>query len=276
MTALPPEASAAGAAERTLTGVWLGRRAYGALYALQLELLEARKRGAIGDVFLALEHEPVITMGRGARAEDLLANETLLRERGIALEKTDRGGEVTLHAPGQLVGYPIVSLAPDRQDVRRYVRDLSATVRELLEPYGVQAGEIADLIGIWVDGARPSVWPGVEQARAPQKIGAIGVRLSRWISMHGFALNLSTDLELFRLIVPCGITEYGVCSLASLGIAAPSPQQLAPEAHAILSRRLGRQRGQWVDLSELPLSAVSEWLEAAAASPAGSKRVLAD
>jgi lipoyl(octanoyl) transferase len=254
------------AAVRTLTGLWLGRRPYAALYSLQLELLELRKRGAIGDVFLALEHEAVITQGRGARPEHLLANETLLRERGIELATTDRGGEVTLHAPGQLVGYPIVSLAPDRQDVRRYVRDLSATLRELLEPYGVQAGEIADLIGVWVDGARPSVWPGVEQARAPQKIAAIGVRLSRWISMHGFAVNLSTDLELFRLIVPCGITEYGVCSLASLGIAAPSPRELAPEAHAILSRRLGRARGPWVDLSELSLAALPEWLQARAES----------
>jgi len=253
-------AAVSSGAERVLTGVWLGRRPYAALYSLQLELLELRKQGAIGDLFLALEHEPVITMGRGARSEDLLANEALLRERGIALEKTDRGGEITLHAPGQLVGYPIVSLAPDRQDVRRYVRDLSATVRELIEPYGVQAGEIAQLIGIWVDGTRPSVWPGVEQARAPQKIGAIGVRLSRWVSMHGFALNLSTDLELFRLIVPCGIREYGVCSLASLGIAAPSPRQLAPAAHVILSRRLGRVCGEWLDLSELSLSAVPERL----------------
>jgi lipoyl(octanoyl) transferase len=267
-TSAQPGAVVARGGERTLTGVWLGRRPYAALYSLQLELLELRKRGAIGDVFLALEHEPVITMGRGARPEHLLANEALLRERGIALEKTDRGGELTLHAPGQLVAYPIVSLAPDRQDVRRYVRDLSATVRELLEPYGVQAGEIASLIGIWVDGARPSVWPGVEQARAPQKIGAIGVRLSRWISMHGFALNLSTDLELFRLIVPCGISEYGVCSLASLGIVAPSPRQLAPDAHAILSRRLGRQRGEWLDLSELALSAVPEWLGTGAPSGA--------
>jgi len=195
----------------------------------------------------------VITLGRGARPEHLLANEELLRERGIALEQTDRGGEVTLHAPGQLVGYPIVGLAPDRQDVRRYVRDLSATLRELLVPYGVQSGEIPELIGVWVDSARPGVWPGVEQARAPQKIAAIGVRLSRWVSMHGFALNLSLDLELYRLIVPCGITEYGVCSLASLGLPAPSPRELAAVAHRVLSQRLGRATAQWLDLSELPL-----------------------
>jgi len=247
--------------ERILHGVWLGRRPYAAMYALQLELLELRKQGAIGDVFLGLEHEPVITLGRGARPEHLLTDAEQLRERGVAVEKTDRGGEITLHAPGQLVGYPIVGLAPDRQDVRRYVRDLTATVRELIAPYGVQAGEIPELIGVWVDGAQPGVWPGVEQARAPQKIGAIGVRLSRWVSMHGFALNLSLDLSLYRSIVPCGITEYGVCSLASLGLGSVSARQLAPEAQRILSERLGRARGEWFDLSELPLAELPGWLQ---------------
>jgi lipoyl(octanoyl) transferase len=140
------------------------------------------------------------------------------------------------------------------------VRDLSATLRELLVPYGVQSGEIAELIGVWVDSAHPGVWPGVEQARAPQKIAAIGVRLSRWVSMHGFALNLSLDLELYRLIVPCGITEYGVCSLASLGLPAPSPYELAAVAHGLLSQRLGRAAGQWLDLSELPLGELPQRL----------------
>jgi lipoyl(octanoyl) transferase len=245
---------------RALTGVWLGRRPYAATYALQLELMELRKRNAIGDVLLCLEHEPVITLGRGAQPEHLLASAELLQERGIALEKTDRGGEITLHAPGQLVGYPIVSLAPDRQDVRRYVRDLSATVRELLAAHGVQAGEIQGLIGVWVDGAAPSVWPGVEQARAPQKIAAIGVRLSRWVSLHGFALNLDLDLSLFRLIVPCGISQYGVCSLASLGQHAPTPRELAPDAHGVLAARLGRARGEWLDLAGLPLAEVRSTL----------------
>jgi lipoyl(octanoyl) transferase len=243
--------------------LWLGRRPYAPMYALQLELFELRKRGAIGDVLLCLEHEPVITLGRGARPEHLLAGAGLLAERGIALEKTDRGGEITLHAPGQLVGYPIVNLAPDRCDVRRYVRDLSGTLRDLLEPYAIRAGEIAGLVGVWVDGADPSVWPGVEQARAPQKIAAIGVRLSRWVSMHGFALNLSLDLDLFRLIVPCGITQYGVCSLASLGAAAPSARELAPLAQQRVSARLGRELGPFTDVSELPLAELPRWLEGA-------------
>jgi lipoyl(octanoyl) transferase len=205
-----------------LTGLWLGRRPYAATYALQLELLELRKQRAIGDVVLCLEHEPVITLGRGARPEHLLASEAEFAERGILVERSDRGGEITLHAPGQLVAYPIVALPPGRQDVRRYVRDLSATMRELIAPFGVQAGEITDLIGVWVDSAQPSVWPGEGNARAPQKIGAIGVRLSRWVSMHGFALNLNPDLSLYQLIVPCGVTAYGVCSLASLGRPAPA------------------------------------------------------
>jgi lipoyl(octanoyl) transferase len=254
--------------ERALTGLWLGRRPYAPLYALQLELLELRKRGAIGDVVLCLEHEPVITLGRGARAAHLLASEAELRDRGIALERTDRGGEITLHAPGQLVGYPIVSLAPERCDVRRYVRDLSASVSAALAAYGVQAGEAAGLVGVWVDGASPGVWPGLEQARAPQKIGAIGVRLSRWVTLHGFALNLAIDLELFRLIVPCGISQYGVCSLASLGITPPSARELGPRLHEQLSARLGRSRGAWVDLSERPLGELPAWLARHAPAPA--------
>lgn len=258
---------------RVLTGAWLGRRPYAPVYALQLELMELRKRGAIGDVFLGLEHEPVITLGRGAQPEHLLASAEHLRERGIALEKTDRGGEITLHAPGQLVGYPIVSLSPDRQDVRRYVRDLTGTLRELLAVRGVEAGEIPELIGVWVDAAGFGAWPGLEQAKAPQKIAAIGVRLSRWVSMHGFALNLELDLSLYRLIVPCGITQYGVCSLASLGLSAPTPEELAPEAHGVLARRLGRAAGEWLDLSALPLEAVQPRLQSAApASSAGEER----
>jgi len=253
-----------------LTGLWLGRRPYAATYALQLELMELRKQRKIGDLVLCLEHEPVITLGRGARPEHLLASEAEFAERGISVERSDRGGEITLHAPGQLVAYPIVALPPGRQDVRRYVRDLSATMRDLIAPFGVQSGEITGLIGVWVDTAQAGVWPGEAQARAPQKIGAIGVRLSRWVSMHGFALNLSPDLSLYRLIVPCGVTAYGVCSLASLGRPAPEASVLAPRAQRALAERLGQVPAEFLDVSEAPLAELGAWLSSSGARAAAS------
>jgi lipoyl(octanoyl) transferase len=245
-----------------LTGVWLGRRGYAATYALQRELFEGVKQGALGNLALCLEHEPVITLGRGARPEHLLVSREVLREQGIDVEDTDRGGEITLHAPGQLVCYPIVRLAPDRCDVRRYVKDLIACMNELISPLGLQAGELPGLVGLWIDAAQPSLWPGPEQVRSPMKIGAIGVRLSRWVSMHGFALNLEPDLSLFRLIVPCGVTEYGVCSVASLVGEAPAAVEVAPRACAILGRRLERPLGAFLDAAAVPMDELAAWLGA--------------
>lgn len=248
---------------RELTGVWLGRRRYGASYRMQLELFEARKRGEIGDVMLCLEHEPVITLGRGAKAEHLLDSREVLAARGVEVEVSDRGGEITLHAPGQLVAYPIVGLAPERCDVRRYVKDLTMTMREIIARHGIDAGEMPGLIGLWVDAARPGAWPGATEAREPVKIGAIGVRISRWITMHGFALNLTTDLALYRSIVPCGVTTYGVGSMASLGAAAPDPSDLAPLAWLDLAARLGRQAINFLDASDIPDHELGAWLTAA-------------
>jgi lipoyl(octanoyl) transferase len=222
-----------------LRTLWLGRAPYAAVHDLQQQLLDARKAGAISDTVLFVEHEPTITLGRGATADHLLTSEASLAEAGIALVATGRGGDVTLHAPGQLVCYPILDLHPDRLDVRRYVQDLNRVMMALAQSYGIHSGVIEKYIGLWADQAAPDKWTGVEHAGTPVKIGAIGVRISRWVTMHGFAFNLSTDLALFRLIVPCGITEFGVGSVASLTGAAPSVRSAAERALPLLCEVFG-------------------------------------
>jgi lipoyl(octanoyl) transferase len=221
--------------KRRLHGAWLGRRPYDMVHALQLELHAARRSGHIGDTVLFLEHDPVITLGRGGHVKHLLTSEPELAALGVSLVHTGRGGDVTLHAPGQLVCYPILDLNPDRRDVRRYVGDLALTMQRLARHYGVDAGTHSRYIGLWVDRASSSRWPGEANATQPAKLGAIGVRLSRWVTMHGFAFNLSTNLDLFRLIVPCGIAEFGVASIQTLTGGSP----LAIEAAALALDALG-------------------------------------
>ena len=232
---------------RQLHGIWLGRRRYAPVHALQERLFEARREGTIGDTVLFLEHEPVVTFGRGAKEGHLLGGEAALQRAGIDLYRTGRGGDVTLHAPGQLVAYPILDLSPERRDVRRYVKDLAETMRRVLSAHGTQAGLIDEYVGLWVDGESPGTWPGQAAARAPLKIGAIGVRISRWITMHGFALNLANDLALYRHIVPCGISEHGVTSLAALTGEAPAVREAAESALAALGDVLGAATGRLSD-----------------------------
>jgi lipoyl(octanoyl) transferase len=219
---------------RRFTAHWLGRVRYVEALALQERLLEARVRGAIGDTLLLLEHDPVVTLGRSAHDANVLVPRDRLARLGVDIHETGRGGDVTFHGPGQLVAYPIFDLSPDRCDVRRYVRDLASVMIELAGEHGVAASFLPGdpkLIGVWVDRASPSKWKGDPRepggATQPAKIGAIGVRLSRWITMHGLAFNVSTDLSGFGLIVPCGISHYGVTSLADLGIAPPPVQAVA-------------------------------------------------
>lgn len=241
---------------RTLQAYWLGTRPYAPIHDLMEALHGLRRSFGIGDVVLLLEHHPVITLGRGAKPEHLLAGEPELRRRGIALAKTGRGGDVTLHAPGQLIAYPIVDLRPDRQDVRRYVQALTRAMQRLVQPFGIDGGALDGKIGLWVDETSVGHWPGEENARQPKKIGAIGVRISRWVTGHGFALNLSTDLSLFQWIVPCGIREHGVTSVESLRAetsrAPATAEQLATPAHHALAVELGAEPTVLHDWAQLP------------------------
>ncbi len=189
---------------RTLTVHRLGRVEYQDGLRLQTLFARARKEGKVGDVLLLLEHPPLLTLGRGASRDDVLASPELLEARGVEVHETDRGGEVTYHGPGQIVGYPILDLAPDRKDVRRHVRSVEEGMIRALAEHGIEAGRIAK----W-----PGVWVGSESAGDARKIGAVGVHIARWITTHGFALNVNAALEDFQLIVPCGIREAGVTSM---------------------------------------------------------------
>ena len=163
--------------------------------------MSERQRDAIADQLLLLEHPPVITRGVRAGADNVLASPDMLRQRGVEVHDARRGGDVTYHGPGQLVGYPNLLLKPDRCDVHRYVRDLEEVLIRTVAGFGVRATRIEGLTGVWVGN---------------DKLAAIGVRLSRWVTSHGFALNVTTDLDDFALIRPCGLVDRGVTSLARL------------------------------------------------------------
>jgi len=217
------------------------------IHDLQEQLVLARMEGRIGDTILLLEHDAVVTLGRNARRENVLYTDEALAKNGVDLHPTARGGDVTYHGPGQLVCYPILDLAPDRCDVRRYVRTLAETMILVLRDNGVEAGTVSGMIGVWADKKAPGVWGGEPWASEIAKVGAIGVRLSRWITMHGFALNLTIDPAQFQWIVPCGIPDHGVTSLAELTGKSPSVRDAALGLGTHLSRGLGIAVGPVVD-----------------------------
>ena len=170
--------------------------------ATQYDLARRRQAGDVPDTLLLLEHPPTITLGRGTVESDLVTTEAELLVRGISVERVDRGGEITYHGPGQLVGYPILDLREHGQDLHRYLRDLEEVLIRTLAAYGLAGGRVAGRTGVWVGG---------------DKIAAIGIKVSRWVSLHGWALNVTTDLTPYRRdFVPCGIRDAGVTSLAEL------------------------------------------------------------
>jgi lipoyl(octanoyl) transferase len=213
---------------------YLGLTPYAEALALQQSLVEARKQGDIPDTLLLLEHPHVITLGRAAKPANVLADEETRAAKGVELFETGRGGDVTYHGPGQLVGYPIISLAPEAQDVRRYVRNLEEVLIRAARDFGVEAGRISGLTGAWVN---------------DEKLAAIGVRISRWVTMHGFAFNVTTDLDYFGLIVPCGITDHGVTSLQKiLGTLVEMEvvaQSVAHHFGEVFNRQMSVVGGQW-------------------------------
>jgi lipoyl(octanoyl) transferase len=245
-----------------LVGFYLGRRDYLPTLQLMERLFEGRRQGGLGDLVLLLEHPAVITLGRGAHEENILSSGEQLRNLGVQVVETGRGGDVTLHAPGQLIAYPIIDLKPDRCDVRKYVQSLTAVMNELIRAYGLEGGTIKELIGLWVDQAQRDAFPGQDNLKDPAKIGAIGVRISRWVTSHGFALNLSTNLELFRLIVPCGIKQYGVTSVQRLTLATPDLKETAQLALRQLNLHWGAEQPCWVDLEHLPSEQLDDAIEA--------------
>src|SRR5258708_39882588 len=195
----------------------LGRMRYGEALDIQRDLVARRKTGEIPDQLLVVEHPHVLTLGRNGHLENVLASEDVLRRAGIEFHHTDRGGDITYHGPGQIVGYPIFDLREWKRDVVAYVRAVEQAIIDAIAQFGVQATRIPGLTGVWVEG---------------KKIAAIGVHISRWVTSHGFALNHTTDLSYFQYIVPCGLTRPGT-SLRDLGVDVPREEALAALTRAV-------------------------------------------
>lgn len=186
---------------RSLSVERMGRIAYGPMHDIQRERQRDIIDGRAGDALFLLEHEPVITLGKNTGDGHVLASADMLATRGVEVHETGRGGDVTFHGPGQLVGYPIIQMQEGEKDIRRFVWKVEELVVRVCADFGVAAERVDGLRGVWVGN---------------EKVGAVGIRVSRWTSLHGFALNVSTDLSFFDLIVPCGIEDKGVTSLERL------------------------------------------------------------
>ncbi|MFZ0641691.1 MAG: lipoyl(octanoyl) transferase LipB [Candidatus Acidiferrales bacterium] len=227
----------------------LGLVPYGPACALQTCLVEARKAGAIPDVLLLCEHPHVITLGRNGKREHLRANERLLAQMNVTFHPSDRGGDITYHGPGQIVGYPILDLAQHRRDVRWYVNQLEEVMIRASADFDVAARRVPDLHGIWVD-----------TAAGEEKLAALGVHLSRWVTSHGFAYNVSTDLRYFDLIVPCGIPGKRATSLERVLDRAVSSEEIRPKLISHFGQIFDRE------MITMPRAALEEKLENHAAA----------
>ena len=216
---------------KTALVVHLGLVEYGAAWDLQRRIVAARKAGAVPDVLLLCEHPHVITLGRNGKLVNLRASDRVLRQMEVSFFETDRGGDITYHGPGQIVGYPIVNLAEIRRDVAWYMRSLEEAMIRATAEFGIPSRRVAGRTGVWVDAPAES---GGEE-----KLAAIGVHLSRWVTSHGFAYNVSTDLRYFDLIVPCGIAGKRATSLEKLLGHSVKMEEVSPRIAAHLGELLG-------------------------------------
>src|SRR5665213_1514466 len=226
----------------------LGFVEYGAAWELQCRVVAARKAGTVPDVLLLCEHPHVITLGRNGKLGNLRAPENMLRQMGVSFFETDRGGDITYHGPGQVVGYPILNLAEIRRDVGWYVRSLEESMIRATAEFGISAGRMPGLTGVWVDAAARRAGGGVEDGKEvkegkegedAEKLAAIGVHISRWVTSHGLAYNVTTDLRYFDLIVPCGIAGKRATSLEKLLGRRVETRQAAARISAHLAEILG-------------------------------------
>jgi lipoyl(octanoyl) transferase len=235
-----------------MTACWivdLGLIGYEEAFALQRRSVAARKADAIGDVLLLCEHPHVITLGRSGKRENLLASERVLAQKGVEFHATNRGGDITYHGPGQIVGYPVIQLAAIRRDVVWYVRMLEEVMIRTCGDFGIAARREEGKTGAWVPPQKPEEKKDSPQRAqssqsseaAAEKIGAIGVHISRWVTSHGFAFNVATDLRYFELIVPCGIAERKATSLEKVLGRAVKRNEAAPKIVEHFGEIFGRE-----------------------------------
>src|SRR6266571_4754815 len=231
----------------------LGLIGYEESLALQQRLVAARKAGAIEDVLLLCEHPHVITLGRSGKRQNLLVSEQVLRQKGVEYFESSRGGDITYHGPGQMVGYPVLNLGAIRRDVVWYVRMLEEAMIRATAEFGITAERVAGKTGIWV-----------KSGDTEEKLAAIGVHISRWVTSHGFAYNVSTDLRYFDLIVPCGIADRKATSLEKLLGRSVEQVEVVPR----IARHLGELFG--LEMQEASKKELLERLEHAERSVAVS------
>ena len=249
--------------DTTCRVILLGRLAYAHAWDLQQRLVMARQAGTAPNLLLLCEHPHVLTLGRNGRIENLRVPGDALARMGVEFHRANRGGDLTYHGPGQIVGYPILRLSEIRRDVVWYVRQLEEVMIRATAAFGVAAFRVPGRTGVW---ARPAETAAGRPAPLEEKLGAIGVHISRWVTSHGFAYNVCTDLSYFDLIVPCGLSDCRVTSLEKLLGRPVAPAEVLPRVAGEFGRAFG------LEMQTARSQDLEEWLAQAEVQPAGAGR----